>query len=320
MRSLARLTTCLFLAVGCDPAPEPLPAAPVSELRGAVVIEPARIAIGDVASVEITVVTPPGHRVRPVRPPGEVAGFWLLDAKALPVARSPSRWVHRTRLRARARETGSFAWPAMTLEVETPEESVALLALEERPLQVESVASRFPEQVEPFPLRGQSEPGGRFGFAGPAALGAVASSLAIGAAAALVRRSRRRRARDAPAHPVQRVPAWRAAQATLEAALELSDVEPERCADSVSAALRRFVAERYPVSASTLTTEELRECAAPLGAERHWPTLLAILDELDALRFRAKASDAPWPTHELRAAIARAQELVAAAAPEVTVR
>ena len=52
------------------------PGAPAT-LRGGVVIEPDRLAIGQTATVEIAVVTPPEHRVRPVAAPGPRL-IWLV--------------------------------------------------------------------------------------------------------------------------------------------------------------------------------------------------------------------------------------------------
>ena len=78
-----------------------------------------------------------------------------------------------------------------------------------------------------------------------------------------------------------------------------------------SAALRHFFSHRFAVSARTLTTEELVELSPPLGAEKHWPILLEILEALDAVRFRSGVQGAG-----LRETLERASHLVAAATPE----
>jgi hypothetical protein len=294
--------------------------ASVLEPRGAVVIEPPRLTLGEVAVVDITVVTPPGYRVRPVRPPETLPGLWLLDAERLPVERSEARWVHRTRLRVRARETGRFAWPPTSVEVETPEGSVMQLELEERPLEVASVSERFPERVEPFPLRAPEPPASGPGIWLPAA-GGVLAMLAGLAALASVRRARSRRRPPEPAARATSPPPWRAAQATLEAAIELAAQDPGRCADSASHALRGFVAQRFPVPAWALTTEELAALEPPTGGERHWPRLLDLLARLDAVRFRP-AGEGPGgvEVERLRATLAEAQRLVAEATPEARFR
>lgn len=301
------------LSSACD-APQPTSGrhpAPLS-LHGAVVIEPPHLTVGDVATVDITVVTPPDHRVRPVRPPREVPGFWLLDSELLPVARGDSRWVHRTRIRARAREPGEFSWPAQRVEVETPEQEVVEVALPARPLRVASVADRFPQRTTPFSLRPVPEE--RDGaFLAPLAAGAV---LALGAVALLAGLRRlRARPQHAEAPSGQTAPAtsgWRAARATLEAARAAADASPARAADAGSVALRHFFSQRFAVSARTLTTEELLELEPPLAAGQHWPELLEILVALDAVRFRSGSER----VETVRDALERASRLVAEAAPE----
>jgi hypothetical protein len=299
------------VSAGCEGV-EPGNSEPVpTSLRGAVVIEPPHLTVGDVATVEITLVTPPRHSVRPVRPPREVAGFWLLDSEPLPVTRGPSRWVHRTRMRARAREPGEFTWPALRVEVETPEQGVVELLLDARPLEVTSVGERFPRRAEPFPLRRAPTSDGD-AFLIPLAGGAA---LTLGALAllALARRLRRQHGRvpERAPRPAHATPGWRAAQATIETALENASESPERAADAASAALRHFFSHRFAVSARTLTTEELEELEPPLGAEKHWPILLEILGALDAVRFRSEVQGAG-----LRETLEHASHLVATAAPE----
>ena len=73
----------LGAACGAEPVERgaaPAPTAPRVTLH----VEPPVLRIGDVATLEIVVVTPPEHRVRPISPP-EVEGIWLLDSEALPV-------------------------------------------------------------------------------------------------------------------------------------------------------------------------------------------------------------------------------------------
>jgi hypothetical protein len=275
--------------------------------------------VGDVADVEIVVVAPPGHRLRPVRPPESVPGFWLLDAESLPVEEEGGRSVHRTRIRARAREPGSFVWPATPVEIETPEGSVVRLVLEERPLEVGSVALAFPGRVETFPLRrpaGEAQaPGRLLPMAAGAALALAAAALAVA-----VRRTRARRARaPAPAAPGEAPPAWRAALAELEGAAALAPASPERAAHAAALALRRLLARRFAVAAS-LTPPELRELAPPLGLERHWQVLVAILEQLDELRFRPPAGDAAARASRAREASERARAWIGDAVPEARVR
>ena len=73
-------------------------------LRAVLVLEPPTLGVGEVGLVGLAVVTPPGHAVRPVEPPPQVAGLWLLGSEALEVEKRASRWVHHTRFRFHARE------------------------------------------------------------------------------------------------------------------------------------------------------------------------------------------------------------------------
>jgi hypothetical protein len=326
-RSAALLLALACVAVGplrCEVETATRPALPDADapasLRGAVVIEPARLGVGDVAEVQILVVTPPGHRLRPVRPPESVPGFWLLDAETLAVEEGEGRSVHRTRIRARAREPGRFAWPAMTVEIETPEESVVRLDLEERPLEVGSVALDFPGRVETFPLRRPAEGAEPRGLLLPMAAGAALALLAVGLAAGVRRVRARRPAALAPdVLPGDPPPAWREALAGLEAARSLAEPSPERAADAASLALRRLLARRFAV-AESFTTPELRELAPPLGLDRHWSALVAILAGLDELRFRPRQDDSAALASAAREATLRAGAWIGEAVPEARVR
>jgi hypothetical protein len=317
MRWFAFVCVAVSAALGCGSPEGDATRAPAT-LRGQIVVEPPRISIGDVASVEVIVVTPPDHQVRPIRPPQEVPGFWLLDAEPLAVRRSASRWVHATRIRARARKTGQFAWPSMRVEIEKPDLTLTAIELDERPLEVVSVEPEFPDRTTPFPLRPAPQDAPPPGLLVPVAAGAVLALLGV-ALAGLVRRHRFRRAADrfeASQRGALAPPAWRSAQATLEAAMQLAGEDPQRAAGDGAAALRHFVAHRFGVAAPSSTTEELRARTPPLGAERHWPTLIEILSDLDDLRFRPLA-EATGGEERLRSCLVRAQRFVAEAAPEL---
>ena len=85
-------------------APEP----PPMTLRASVVLEPPRIEIGDLFTVEVAVVTPPGHRVAPAQVPKAIPGLAIVDAERPSVSHEPGRWVHHSAsARARARPARS---------------------------------------------------------------------------------------------------------------------------------------------------------------------------------------------------------------------
>jgi hypothetical protein len=298
-----------------QPEAEPPPPAPVS-VRGAVLVEPPRLAIGEVAVVEVAVVTPPDHRVRPIAPPEAIPGLWLLDVETPPASRESGRWVHRTRFRVRARQIGSFTWPAQEVQVERPDGGSLAVSLEERPIEVESVAREMPGRAEPFGLRGPPERAARpGGFWGPALFGAFAALAAVG----LVHLVRRERAGaplvEAGAAPHGGIPGgeWHEAVASLAAAGEDAERSPAEAADRVSAALRGFVTRRFGLRADALTSEELAGTTPPFAMTTRWPALVALLARLDALRFRAAPE--PDAADELRACAAEARQLLSGYAP-----
>ncbi|MEE8581852.1 MAG: hypothetical protein V3T33_09710, partial [Myxococcota bacterium] len=151
------MVLALALAVGaCDlhPVSEDVansPSAPVSP-RATLVLEPSVLRLGELADLEIIVVTPPEHRVLPISPP-EIPGLWVVDREDLPTHFGASRWVHRTRLRVRARELGLHHWPTSSVLIETSDGKRSTLELGARDIEVVSTLSNFPERITPFGLR-----------------------------------------------------------------------------------------------------------------------------------------------------------------------
>jgi hypothetical protein len=286
------------------------PQAPVG-LHGGIVIEPAHLEIGETATVELALITPPGHRVAPVAPPDAVAGLWVLGAEPPTVEREAARWVHRLRFPVRTRATGRFVWPAQRIEVEAPDGSRSALELPARPFEITEVTAEFPEQRTFFSFRappaGEAGPG-----AWPAALGGALAALAGVALVALVRRARSRN--EGLAQEAAEPPAFRQAQAALAMAGELVDDDVTRAADLASAALRLHLARRFGVRALSATTEELAALAPPGAAETHWPEWIDWLRRLDAARF-PPGRDPEAVRSVVREAIARGRALVAEGLP-----
>lgn len=308
----AALATLLFIAWGCGSTDDaPTPAAPVSPRIGAV-IEPPDLHIGDVARVEVAVVVPPGHRVRPIPAPDRVPGLWILEAEELPVERTAAHQVHRTRFKVRARKTGEFHWPAQTAVVETPGGERLELESAVRPMRIHEVADDFPGRREPFSFRAPPAGTRNRGFALPVVLGAGGTLLAL-ALVAWVRRVRTRPPGTGSGTPAP-APSWRATQAALEAAMDRLNEDPVAAANAASAALRVHVTRRYATSAETATTEELASGEPPLGASKRWPELLRLLRALDDFRFRPVADDS-LERDELAATLRAAQRFVGESAP-----
>jgi hypothetical protein len=297
-----------LLAVGAACGEAAAPATAPTAPRATLVLEPPEVGIGGVAAVELAIVTPPDHHARPFQPPPEIHGFWLLDAETLPVEKHPGRWVHRTRIRIRAREVGRFVWPAGSVAIESPDGKVAALPLAALPLAVTSVLPELPDRDTPFGARSLPAPSagpGRWGAAGAGA----AAALAAVALVALVRRTIQRRTR-LTALPPQ--PPWIRAREELREASAATCADPLAAAHLVAVALRRYMARRFGADAPARTTEELRAAAPPFAATTCWPAFLAILHGLDAIRFRpeAEAGERAAVSERVGALLAQAKAFV----------
>jgi hypothetical protein len=314
---LAVAACCLGPACGEEPAPPPASPSP----RAVLLLEPPELGIGDVAVVELAVVTPPGYHARPFEPPPELPGFWLLDAATLPVEKRPTRWLHRTRVRIRARETGHFAWPAGSVAIESPDGELAELPVEALPLEVTSVRPSFPERRTPFGARRLPAPSDGGSRWSAAAGGAAAALAGVALVAWGRRRLRRRRRWEAPPLDAPEPP-WRRVRGELREAGAVGAGDPLAAAHLLAGALRRYMAGRFGADAVARTTEELEASAPPFGATSRWPTFLAILRGLDEFRFLPldEAADRPALSERVGALLARAEAFVAETMPEETRR
>jgi hypothetical protein len=265
-RLLAGAALALGVACGDEPAPPAAPTAP----RAKLVLEPAEVGIGGVARVELAVVTPPDHHARPFETPPEVPGFWLLDAEALPVEKYPERWLHRTRIRIRAREVGRFVWPEGSVAIESPDGELATLPVGALPLEVTSVRPELPDRLTPFGARSLPAPGAGASRWGAGAGGAVLALAGVALVALARRRLRRRPRTDPRPLPPSETP-W------VRAARELRGARASIAGDPIAAAHLVAVAR---------TTEELDATPPPFAATSRWPALLSILRGLDEFRFR----------------------------------
>jgi hypothetical protein len=218
-----------------------------------------------------------------------VDGVWVIGIEPPQLDKQPGRWVHRMQVRLRAREVGSFRWPASRVAVEAPDGQVREIELEERPFEVVSVFPEFPQQLTPF---GLEAPPTREGAGVPALVaGAAGAGLALAgvAAVALVRRRRAQTRRAGAPSRSALPPSWEEAQRALDSARAELDSDPVAAADRASAALRRYVTRRFGPDAVVRTTEELAAARPPRGARSRWPTFIELLQRLDAARFRGHA-------------------------------
>lgn len=292
MRSAARLATALgvgLLASACREAPPAeRPTAPL-EPRATLMLEPPQLGVGQVATLELAVVTPPGHAPRPFTPPPEVAGLWILDVETLPPERQPARWLHRTRIRVRAREAGSFRWPGPSLEVEAPDGSLRELRSDALPIEVHSILPEYPDRLVPFGVR--APPALAPAPWAPAAAGALAA-LALVGLGALARRRLRATPQESASAPPPGAPPWQRARDDLADVRRLATNAPFPAAHALSLALRRYAARRFGAVTRSRTGPELARATPPFALTSRWPSLVGMLAALDELRFRPE-QDAP---------------------------
>jgi len=289
----ALLCAALAAAPAGAQSPTPPPRAAPLSARAELVLEPPRLAVGDVAVLERIVVTPPGFGLGAAPPATPPEGLWLLGSESLPVEREAQRWVHRTRLRIRARDVGTFAWPPSELTLESEDGRRDSVSVPGRLIDVVSVLSEVEARETPFGLRGL--PGAaapRGGVLVPAVAGSL-FTLALLGLLLLVRRERRRRAEAEALGAAAGVAAEPGPPPDVEAAeaFAAAAAEPDarRAADRLSLALRGYVSRRFHVPARSATTPELAAARPAFAAEARWDALLAMLEQLDAVRFRPPA-------------------------------
>ena len=253
--------------------------------RATLVMEPPQLRIGQVATLELVVVTPPEHSVRPVAAPTDVPGLWILAAEAQPVSKESTRWIHRTALRVRARSLGAFTFPAMSVEVEAPDGGVAALAVDALPIEVVSILPEIPDRITPYGPRRFPPTQMRTPIWGSAAAGAI-GALAIVGLVALARRQRRLGSETVGAAPGPPVTAsWVLGKQDIQSARDRSTSHPFEAAAAASLAMRRYMTRRYPCSVTGLTTQELVETTPPFAATSRWPVFVNLLERLDRFRF-----------------------------------
>jgi hypothetical protein len=282
-RALPLLLACSLVACGEQPAAHEAASAAPGPPRATLVLEPPLIGLGQVGELELVIVTPPEHTPRPWIPPMELEGAWILGSQTLPVEKTQSRWIHRTRVRLRARATGGFLWPAGSLPIDTPDGSSTSVAWDELTIEVPSLIPDYPGRTTPFGARSASRVSGAIPFWGPAAAGSLFTLAGVGLVA-LARRRRQASAEPQPKAPRPEQP-WQPALTALDSAAALAAEHPFDAAHATGLAMRRYMERRYGAPAAGRTTEELRDSKPPFAATSRWPSFLSILAGLDAFRF-----------------------------------
>ncbi len=287
-RAAARNGACAALLLGVaaaltgcseETARRGAPTAP----RAILTLEPPSFGIGQVATLEVAVVTPPDHTPRPFAPPQDVPGLWVLGTESEPVRKEAARWIHRTLVRVRARTTGDLLWPAGRVEIEGPDGSLQDLPLDALPIAVTSVRPDYPDRTTPFGVRSPPPPR-TSGLLLPAAGGALLALAGVALARLAGRRWSQRPAADAAAAPAPEPP-WTRARAELEAARALAAADPFAAAHATHTALRRYMTGRFGAAAASCTTEEIAAAKPPFAATSRWRPFVEMLRSLDEFRF-----------------------------------
>ncbi len=251
------------------------------------ILEPDVLHIGEVVTAEISVLTPPDHRVLKVVPT-KIPGLALLGIRTLEPERSAQRWLHRTRLRLRPETLGPHEWPAGFVEVEDAEGTIHRLTVPARPFEIASLQDRFAGRKEPFgleePAQGKADATGGFGRG--VAVGVTLSLLAGLCTWGVRRRIERPAYRVAQRDEPPAVDLFDWTDGELREALEVLEADPRRAASAGAHLLRVYMARRFGSETEASTTEEL-EARTPALAERSlWPDFVRILHRFDDERFR----------------------------------
>jgi len=285
-RALAGLAPLLLLA--CGSAPEEGPRrAPVTVSRASWVLEPPELALGEVGELELAVVTPPGHHPRPWRAPEAPPGLWVLDSETGEVRKEDARWIHRTRVRVRARDVGALVWPGTTLAVDTPEGEVERVEVEPLAIEVRSALDAHAGRTTPYGVR--TIAAARVGEGSLVAAFAAGVALALAGVGLLALARRRRAAASAQAPAAETAPpqppAWEVAREAVADAGRDLERDPVAALDALARALRRYASARFRADLAGRTTEELEAIPPPFLLTTRWPALIALLRDLDAARF-----------------------------------
>jgi hypothetical protein len=307
--AIATLSCALAIACAGEPSDAENPPGAATVARASLLLEPPTIGLGDVTTAVVLVTTPPGHRVLPLANP-EVPGVWVLQSLVDPTEKSPARWLHRTRIRLRPRETGNYLFPASQVTIESESGDRKTLDVAEREFHVASVLPQFAERTAPFGLQELGPGSGSGGFLLPALLGAAAALLAV----ALVSRFRLRglaqpeedeaeRAEDLSLHD------W--SQREIERAFERLEENPREAANIAARFMRQYVESRFRTRTSASSTEELAAQKPPLAAHSHWPEFVRLLRSMDDLRWKRRSAGATSQEEaRARAALEEAQRFL----------
>ena len=202
---------------------------------------------------------------------------------------------------------GELVWPALELGVEGPGGAKTSVRVPARPFEVRSLLDEHPEQRSFFSYRAPRR--GTDGARGPWLPALLGALFALGGVALVVwvRHVRAAAAAGALAAAPRAGADESAALEALRRAASAGD--PVRAADLAAAALRDWAAERSRTpSLRAATSEELARRRVPFLIAIRWADFVALVTELDALRFPPPRDDAAARVGD---AIARANELVA---------
>jgi len=238
------------------------------------------IRIGDRATLEIAIRTPPECGVSSFVSPAGLVDIEVDSVSPTRVEKTLPRWIHRTQIAFRPRKTGRLEWPAIAFTIDRPDGSEAIVSTEPVHFEVGSVLPRFSGRIEPFGARSAPPPANGSASA-LRALTVALGILAIAAASIPIARGVRRIRARRPATPAEKP--WARALRELERAE--TQVDDFAAAETAAITLRRYMEQRFHAATRARTAEELANATPPFGATSRWPTFTELLLELDSVRF-----------------------------------
>lgn len=257
--------------------------------RGVVVLQSKWLGVGEVGEVVIAVQTDAHHRVLPWTPP-ELKHIEVVSLEEELEELQGDRWLHRTRIRLRALESGEFSWPALSLVIEAPSGEQVALELPAQPFEVRSLLKSQHVDRQPYGLRRFEEPRRR-GFTSGLLVGASCAALFTW----LLLRRKGASAKTPPApKPSAASTPMRSAEDTardelLRARMAVAE-SPRRASNIGAAALRAFVSKRFTTTVLAETTVELKRARPSVVPPEHWSEFVRILQRYDADRFQPHAA------------------------------
>lgn len=247
-------------------------------------VSPKEIHIGDPVSVSITVFTSTSIAAAPIEFPKTLGDFELLGQRSDPPRTQANRITLAHHLTVTTFSTGTVTLPAIPLYFKNPDGSLAEAKTDEVAITVKSLLAEKGDEGNLRPLKGL------FNVRSWWWLWTLLGLIAAGLVAWLIIRARSLRAGAVPAGPPEPTlsPEEEAQQAlvALEQSSLIADGQYKEFYSGLAGILRRYVARRYRISATEMTSAELIAAFRKAGVPTEPAyTGRAFLDNADLVKF-----------------------------------